>query len=69
MSVKYLKNKENGNLARVMQSILHLRNDAKNSFNPKGNQNVLECLQQHLRRRSRHFLRRHFRWRQCWTCS
>ena len=63
--LRALKNIEITKLARAMQSVLHLRNDAKNRFKPEGNQNVLECLQQYLRCHRRHFYRRHLRWRQC----
>ena len=63
--LRALKNIEITKLARAMQSVLHLRNDAKNSFKSEGNQNVLECLQQYLRCHRRHFYRRHLRWRQC----
>tara|TARA_R110000824_G_scaffold72217_2_gene184377 strand:+ start:257 stop:565 length:309 start_codon:yes stop_codon:yes gene_type:complete len=41
----------------------------KTVSNPKGNQNVLEYLQQHLGRNSRYLFRRRFRWRQCRTRS
>ena len=63
--LRTLKNIDIMKLARGMQCILHLRNDAKNSFKSEGNQNVLECLPQYLRCHRRHFYRRHLRWRQC----
>tara|TARA_R110001592_G_scaffold352627_1_gene650667 strand:- start:1078 stop:1410 length:333 start_codon:yes stop_codon:yes gene_type:complete len=48
-----------------MQTIETSSQRCGNSFKPKGNQNVLECLQQHLRRRSRDLLCRYICGRQC----